>query len=265
MSHHLLSSAYSDAEVAQLYDVLNPWGAADDFYLNMVMTVDAVLDVGCGTGSLLKRAREAGHRGRLVGVDPDPSMLAVARRQPGITWHQATAAAMPWDAAFDLAIMTGHAFQSLISDAGVRDSLAAIHRALVPGGTFAFETRNPTVREWEQWHHGTPMEVTDSAGRELRISYELLDVTGDVVTLTETTSDRIGEPLRVDRGHLRFLESDVLVTFLARAGFEIEAQLGGWDRTPLTKASPEIITLARRPHSAASSTSVLLGEGNRSY
>jgi SAM-dependent methyltransferase len=254
---HSQTPTYSDAEVALLYDVLNPWGAADDFYLDLIMTANAVLDVGCGTGSILKRGWKTGHTGRLVGVDPDPSMLAVARRRPEITWHQATAAAMPWDAAFDLAIMTGHAFQSLISDAVVRDSLAAIHCALVPGGLFAFETRNPVAREWEQWHHGTPMEATDPAGRELQMSYEVLDVTGDVVTLTETTSDRGGHPLRVDRGQLRFLELDTLATVLANAGFEIEAQFGGWDRTPLTRTSHEIITLAPRPLGAGLCTSVL--------
>jgi ubiquinone/menaquinone biosynthesis C-methylase UbiE len=242
---HRQSPACTDAEVAELYDVLNPWGASDDFYLDLVMRTGAVLDVGCGTGSILKRARDAGHPGRLVGVDPAPAMLAVARRRPDIAWHQATAAEMPWDAAFDLAIMTGHAFQSLISDADVRDALAAIRRGLVPGGIFAFETRNPAMREWEAWHHGTPMEVTDPAGRELRISYEVLDVTGDVVTLTETTSDRDGEPLRVDRGRLRFLDPDTLATCLDDAGFAVEARFGGWERQPFSGASHELIVIAR--------------------
>lgn len=244
---HRSPSLYADVEVAQLYDVLNPWGTTYDFYLGMVMTAGTVLDVGCGTGSILKRAREAGHTGRLVGVDPDPAMLAVARRQPEITWYQSTAAAMPWDAAFDLAIMSGNAFQCLISDADVRDSLAAIHRALGPGGTFAVETRNPALREWERWDKGAPLEVTDSSGRELQVSYEVLDVTGDVVTLTETTSDRDSQPLRVDRGQLRFLGNDILTTFLTNAGFEIDAQYGNWDRTPLTSTSHEIITVAQRP------------------
>jgi hypothetical protein len=70
-------------------------------------------------------------------------------------------------------------------------------------------------------------------------------VVGDVVTLTETTSDADGRPLRVDRGSLRFLDVDTLAGFLAGAGFEIEAQYGGWYREPLDAASPEIVTLAR--------------------
>lgn len=237
---------YSDLEVARLYDVLNPWGASEAFYLDLVMGADSVLDVGCGTGSVLKRARSDGHTGRLVGLDPDVAMLEVAGEGGDIAWHQGKASGIPWDGEFDLVIMSGNAFQCLITDEEIAASLSAIHRALVLGGTFAFDTRNPTVREWEKWHHGTPMEVTDPASRELQISYEVLDVTGDVVTLTEITSDRGGQPLRVDRGQLRFLELDTLATVLANAGLEIEAQFGDWDRTPLTPSSKFAVTLTRR-------------------
>jgi SAM-dependent methyltransferase len=61
------------------YDVLNPWGPSDDFYLELVMAAGGVLDVGCGTGTLLHRARDAGHPGRLCGLDPDPTILDQAR------------------------------------------------------------------------------------------------------------------------------------------------------------------------------------------
>jgi hypothetical protein len=70
-------------------------------------------------------------------------------------------------------------------------------------------------------------------------------VAGDIVTLTETTSDPDGILLRVDRASLRFLDVDTLAGFLADAGFKIEAQYGGWVREPPDPASPEIITVAR--------------------
>lgn len=236
---------YSDEEAAVLYDVLNAWGPSDDFYLALVMDAKSVLDVGCGTGALLHRARQAGQAGRLCGVDPDRAMLGVARRRADIEWVKATAAAMAWDSEFDLAIMTGHAFQALIGDDELRASLTAIRQALADGGRFAFETRNPLARAWESWNPQNAMDVVDPLGRLVRISYEVESVVGDVVTLTETTSDPNGAPLRVDRASLRFLDVDTLAGFLADAGFEIEAQYGGWLREPLDPGSPEIITIAR--------------------
>jgi SAM-dependent methyltransferase len=231
--------------VAALYDVLNAWGPSDDFYLELVMEARSVLDVGCGTGTLLHRARRAGHAGRLCGLDPDPAMLGRARRYGDVEWAAGTAASMTWDGEFHLAVMTGHAFQVLIGDDELRASLHAIHRALAPGGRFAFETRNPLARAWESWHPGNPTEVVDPSGRPLRILYEVESVAGDVVTLTETTADPDGARLRVDRASLRFLDAGTLDGFVAEAGFETEERYGGWSREPFEPASPEIITIAR--------------------
>ncbi len=236
---------YSDDDAAALYDVLNPWAPSDDFYLGLVMEAASVLDVGCGTGTLLHRARRAGHGGRLCGVDPDPAMLARARRRPEIEWLAGTAASLARNSEFALATMTGHAFQVLVADADLRASLAAIRRALAPGGRFAFETRNPLARAWERWNPSRAIDVVDPAGWPIRVSHEVESVAGDVVTFTETTRQPDGAPLRVDRASLRFLDVADLAVFLADAGFTIEAQFGGWSREPLAPTSPEIITIAR--------------------
>ena len=152
---------------------------------------------------------------------------------------------MPWDSEFDLALMAGHAFQELVDDDELRASLAAIRRALVHEGRFAFETRNPLARAWESWN-AMAMNVVDMSGRSVRISYEVESVAGDVVTLTETTTDLDGKRLRVDRASLRFLDIDTVADYLVDTGFEIEAQFGGWLREPFSAESPEIITVARR-------------------
>ena len=236
---------YSDEEAAALYDLLNPWGPSDDFYLALVMEARSVLDVGCGTGALLHRAREAGHTGRLCGVDPDDSMLNVARRRGDIEWVSSTAALMTFAREFELALMTGHAFQVLVTDEELRESLAAIARALVDGGRFAFETRDPVARAWERWTPENAVDVVDPSGQKLRLWYEVEEVADGVVTLSERTADQDGTPLRIDRGSLRFLDVDALRGFLAEAGLEIAAQYGGWFREQLEPASPEIVTVAR--------------------
>jgi SAM-dependent methyltransferase len=237
---------YSDEQAAALYDVLNPWGISDDFYLALVMEARSVLDVGCGTGALLHRAREAGHAGRLCGLDPDDASLNVARCRADIEWVSGTASSMTFAREFELAVMTGHAFQVLVADEDVRESLTAISRVLVAGGRLAFETRNPRARAWERWNPANAMEVVDPAGKKLRIWHEVEAITGDVIRFTETTGDQNGTPLRVDRASLRFLGVDPLRDFLADAGFLIEAQYGGWLREPLAPTSPEIVTIARR-------------------
>ena len=53
---------------------------------------------------------------------------------------------MARDKVFDLAVMTGLAFQVLVDDDELRSSLTATGRALADGGRFAFETRNPRAR-----------------------------------------------------------------------------------------------------------------------
>src|SRR6185369_17314503 len=55
------SDDYTDPRLAVLYDRMNPWGPGDNFYLDLVLGAGSVLDVGCGTGALLRRARASGH------------------------------------------------------------------------------------------------------------------------------------------------------------------------------------------------------------
>ncbi len=236
---------YSDDDAAALYDVLNQWGPDDDLYLALAKDAASVLDVGCGTGRILHRLRQGGHSGRLCGVDPDRASLRRARKRNDIEWVEGTAASMRWSGEFDIALMTGHAFQELVRDDEVRASLDAIGRALVAGGRFAFETRNPLARAWETWSPENATSVVAPSGRPVTVSHEVESVVGDIVTLTETTSDADGTPLRVDRASLRFLDADTLDAFLADAGFEIEERYGGWRREPFEPASPEIVTVAR--------------------
>lgn len=241
---HPNAPGYTDLQAAELYNVLNPWSRSDEFFLDWVMRGTNAIDIGCGTGRLLHRAREAGQTGELVGIDPDPGMLEVAARHDGITWRQTKAAELANVARFDIAIMASHGFQYLATDDELDRSLAAIARALVPGGRFVFDTRNPLAREWETWTPDHPFDVIDPDGRALRMIYHVEDMRGDVVTFTESTCERDGISLRVDRAAFRFLSVEALNARLAHAGFVVEAQYSDYDGTPFSPDAAEIVTVA---------------------
>jgi SAM-dependent methyltransferase len=238
---------FSDSGLAALYDLFCASRSDLDFYLGLVMSARSVLDVGCGTGALLHRARESGHTGRLCGLDPAPGMLEQARKRSDIEWHLGDLASVRWDREFDLIVMSGHAFQVFVEDDDLRVSLAAIRSALTDDGRFAFETRNPLVREWERWIPAHAAEVTDADGAVVRMTREVESpVRGNKVSFTHTFTSPSWDQPQTSRSTLRFLDTDALSSFLSDAGLTIEQHFGDWDRQPLTATSPEIITIARR-------------------
>jgi ubiquinone/menaquinone biosynthesis C-methylase UbiE len=244
----VVDRAFSETSLAELYDLLNPWGRADDdeFYLDLVMDADSVLDVGCGTGQVLRRAREVGHTGRLCGLDPAEAMLDRARSRADVEWILGELSSVSWDHEFDLIVMTGHAFQVFVDDADLRASLAAIRAAVTDGGRFAFETRNPLARAWEGWTPDRSVEVVNAAGAVVRVAREVqTPVEGDVVRFATTYMSPSWDRPQVSRSTLRFLDARSLSSFLADSGWAIDAQFGDWARHPLTDTSPEIITIAR--------------------
>ena len=99
---------------AELYELFlvtalsAPW--ADDLLRRAApQPGERVLDVACGTGIVARRAASrVGPAGRVLGVDPHPGMLAVARAAAAaegvaIEWREGRAESLPVDdAAFDL-------------------------------------------------------------------------------------------------------------------------------------------------------------------
>src|SRR5215472_13384648 len=68
----------------------------------------SVLDVGCGTGKLLRRANRYWPEAQLIGVDPAPGMIEMAKRlTPYASFSTGLAEALPLeDASVDLALST---------------------------------------------------------------------------------------------------------------------------------------------------------------
>jgi len=144
---------FSDPRLVTLYDWWDPFRTDIGFYLDLAAPRpgSVILDVGCGTGLLATQLAQRGHA--VTGVDPAPAMLGVARRRPGgdlVRWIEGDASCLEETGA-DLTLMTGHVAQIISDDGEWHATLAAIHRALRPGGRLAFESRNPRAQGWLRW------------------------------------------------------------------------------------------------------------------
>jgi ubiquinone/menaquinone biosynthesis C-methylase UbiE len=100
------------AELYQLYlvpAITSVW-AADLVECGAPRAHERVLDVACGTGIVARLAARRMGEGRVVGVDINPGMLAVARSlppepSPVIEWHQGSVLDMQFpDGSFDLCL-----------------------------------------------------------------------------------------------------------------------------------------------------------------
>ena len=100
---------------------------------------ERVLDVACGTGIVARRAAtRVGPTGRVVGIDPNPGMLAVAQATAAegaaIEWREGRAEDLPVaDAAFDVVCCQ----QGLQFFADRAAGLREMRRALAAGGRVA--------------------------------------------------------------------------------------------------------------------------------
>lgn len=236
---------YDDPGLARFYDLDNDWGADRDFCLDLARGVGSVLDLGCGTGALaLRIATETGTE--VTALDPAAAMLDIARTRPGaerVIWVKADARSAALGRHYGLILMTGHAFQVFLSADDRARCLDTIARHLAPGGRFIFDSRNPAVREWEDWrpdlsrrHFEDPEigrieawnDVCWDAARRI-VTYE---------TVYRTCVD--GREYRA-ASRIAFPDFDELSRQIADAVLEVGRWYGNWSGAPLHAESPEFI------------------------
>ncbi len=109
----------------------------------------ALLDLGCGPGLYARRFARRGVR--VTGVDLSENSLAYARQHdPASTYLTCDYRALDtygWRETFDAAVLI-YGDLCVLND-GDRDTvLGHIHRALKPGGRFAFDVSTPALHAW---------------------------------------------------------------------------------------------------------------------
>jgi ubiquinone/menaquinone biosynthesis C-methylase UbiE len=131
------------------------------------------LDVCCGTGAGLQVLRST-CRGRITGVDFSAGMLAQSRSaHPDATLVRADARALPFTGGFDLAVTFGALGHFLPAE---RPALfEGVHRALRPGGLFAFAMGAPppvtSVAYWATLGFDAVMRVRNAVWRPPFVMY----------------------------------------------------------------------------------------------
>jgi len=193
--------------------------------------------------------RELARQGyELIGVDPAPAMVDIARRSPygdRVRWIDGDASQIGTRTA-DLAIMTGHVAQFFLTDEDWHATLTALRGALRPGGSLAFESRNPGAREWEGWTPEARRSVDDPTAGRVDWWSEVHDMRDGIVSYTihyvfVSTGEQVVSPIS-----LRFRTEAELTESLRQAGFTVGRVYGDWDRRPTGPTARELIVVAAR-------------------
>lgn len=221
---------YGDELLVGLYDLDNPDGEDHAYYRGLADGTRTVLDFGCGTG-LLTRSLVAPGR-VVIGVDPSPTMLGYARRQPGadaVTWIDGDFRAVAPTGDADLVISSGNTMMHISNQAEVFSTLAA---ALRPGGVISFESRSPAARAWEQWTREATYGERDTPAGHLREWVDLIDVSDGRVVFDAHNVFPDGRDA-VYRNTLYFRSPEAITADLSQAGFTDITIHAGWHQEPL--------------------------------
>jgi SAM-dependent methyltransferase len=253
------------ARLPELYDLEHAGFTGDiDLYLRLAEVVgDPILELGCGTGRVLRPLAAAGHR--VTGIDRSRPMLDRARsalqvhveehgddlsRRVTLAEGSMTEAEHAPGGPFGLVVFSLNGLMHLPALEDQRAALASARRALDPRGMLVVDALNPTPEvlatfDGRVQHEGSWRDVDgtvvdrfsarthDSAEQRIdtELWYDLTDAEGHIRRV------RTGFPMR-------YLVASELTLLLEVTGF-VEWQLyGSYDLDPYEDGSDRLIVTA---------------------
>jgi SAM-dependent methyltransferase len=231
-------SAY-DA-IARLYD---PWSRSvtEDvgFYVAEARAArPPVVELGVGTGRIAVPIAAEGIR--VIGVDSSAAMLEVCRERAGLAGvsdlvelHLGDLRAPPMSEPVELVLCPFRSYLHLQDDEERLTALRAARELLLPGGRLIFDVFRPA-----------PDDIADTHGRWLEREpgiFERADWDTTARTLTLSVRGPSGEATMA----LTWLSQREWRELLERAGFEVEALYGWFDRRPY-RGGEDMVWIAGR-------------------
>jgi len=227
--------------IARLYD---PWSRSvtEDvsFYVAEARRVSPgpVVELAVGTGRIAVPIAAEGIR--VIGIDSSTGMLEVCRERAEsagvaglVELHLGDLRAPPVSDRVPLVLCPFRSYLHLRTDEERLGALRAARELLVPGGRLVFDVFAPGADD-----------IAETDGRwlerELEI-FERADWDTDTRTLTLSVRGPSSEATMV----LAWLSSDEWRELLERAGFEVEALYGWFDRRPF-RGGEDMVWIASR-------------------
>ena len=236
---------FEEPRLAEIYDALDPDRSDLDAYIALAAEfgVRAVLDIGCGTGTLACLLAQRGVQ--VTAADPAAASLAVARRKPGaeyVRWLHADAASLP-PLQVDLVTMTANVAQVFVTGQEWAAALRSARQALRPGGRLAFESRDPARAAWLEWTRDqTYRRVVVPGAGPVETWTDLTAVEGNLVSFRTTFVLGRDRTVLTSDSTLRFRSHDELTRSLLAAGLAADEVRDAPDRP-----GREFVFIARRP------------------
>lgn len=210
----------------------------------------SLLDVCCGTG--IVTIPVAKKLDNAVGIDIAEGMLRHAKRKTQgldtLSFLQQDATQLSLDKRFDMAIMTGNAFQAFLSDEMLVGVLNSISNHLNRGGRFIFDTRLPTPdnleidAEMSLWQ---TYELPDKGEVKFMGMSERYDAENTVLYLKKERNYQNGTVVysSID---LKYRKLSEIEAFLVEAGLCITEKYSSWAEDKFSENSNNLICVAEK-------------------
>ena len=209
-----------------------------------------ILDVCCGTGIITIPLAEAGFE--ICGIDISPEMLAHANKKAmhlnNATFLLSNALDFSLRKKFNLAIMTGNAFQAFLDEHEILKVLQNINKHLDKDGLFVYGTRLlegydiSLDDDFELWE-----EYKDASGKLVRFigKKSRFDLKRNILYFDMKRRHSDGKEV-YSAIEIKFLPYNDMLSLMERAGFELDDQFSDWSMNPFdSKGSNGVFKLKK--------------------